>query len=166
MTQEYRVWVICEGALDEDETFDDESERDERADAIVEELKKDNVYNVEVWTANVTEGCSVGEWAGEEGTKVYERGPDPFSDYDLKSIDKKQLAELVSKLADIAEEQFDLGYLTAMETLLRGIDKHHEMCESCPFYDEMDVPGDEGYGTMAQPYCRLAKCWKVIAIIP
>jgi len=65
--QRFRVWAVVERVLEEDESYYDESDRDMRAEELTEELKQE-CWGREwgVWVANVTIGCSVGEWAGEE----------------------------------------------------------------------------------------------------
>ncbi len=71
---EHRVWVIIEGALEEDETFDFALEADQRAEELTEELREKcpmiplcSELEWEVWRADCSPGSSVGEWAGEEG---------------------------------------------------------------------------------------------------
>lgn len=70
----YKVWVICEGAVEEDEEFEATSARDQRAVDLAASCRAEcgPETSWEVWVANVTEGCSVGEWAGEEAVLVFE----------------------------------------------------------------------------------------------
>ncbi len=74
MSTEYRLWIVFEGALDDDEVFQDEDERDKQAAAVKIELERDHAgKDWQIMTANVTKGCSVGEWAGEEA-HIYAQG--------------------------------------------------------------------------------------------
>ena len=68
---EYRVWTIVEGGLEDDEVFTNEAQRDERAIITVKEIAEEcNGMDYQIYTANVTVGCSVGEFAGEEAVCI------------------------------------------------------------------------------------------------
>lgn len=63
---EYRVWSVVNGADDREETFSSPQERDEWAAMEAHSLRRDGAEDWEVYIADVTEGCSVGEFSGEE----------------------------------------------------------------------------------------------------
>jgi len=68
---EYRAWSIVEGAIDEDETFDDAATRDAYAATLADTIRSEGCKDWQVYVANVTAGCAVGEWAGEESICQY-----------------------------------------------------------------------------------------------
>jgi len=64
---EYRVWLIVGGAVEDDEVFSSRVQRDQRAEVTAREIRESAPeYDWQVWTADVSEGACVGEWAGEE----------------------------------------------------------------------------------------------------
>ncbi len=63
----YLVWANCYGCEDAFEEYDDEDERDARADQLEAQYRADKECREwEVWVANVTPGASVSEFAGED----------------------------------------------------------------------------------------------------
>ena len=66
MSTEYRVWTICDGALEDEEEFASSILRDQRAEELSRGLRASDCADWQVMTADVTYGCSVGECAGEE----------------------------------------------------------------------------------------------------
>jgi hypothetical protein len=61
---EYKLWSIVDGALDDDYTYDDSEERDKDAHKLVTEMRT-CLAPWQVFVADVTQGCAVGEWSGE-----------------------------------------------------------------------------------------------------
>lgn len=68
---EYRVWSIVDGAIDEDETFDDATTRDAYATSLADTLRSERIADWQVYVANVTSGCAVGEWADETAERRF-----------------------------------------------------------------------------------------------
>lgn len=67
MAMEYRVWNYYAGAMEDDEVFKSARERDAKAKEIADDLASPrNEEEWQVFIADVTAECSVGEWAGEE----------------------------------------------------------------------------------------------------
>lgn len=68
---EYRAWSVVNGALAEGETFATSEERDANAFELATGLMRDGTKDWQVFAADVTAGCNVGEWADETAEVRY-----------------------------------------------------------------------------------------------
>jgi len=68
---EYRTWAIVHGALDVDESFETETARDTYATSLADTLRSEGIEDWQVYVADVTAGCAVGEWADETAERRF-----------------------------------------------------------------------------------------------
>jgi len=69
---DYRLWSIVGGANEVDGVYNTWQTRDDAAAGLEQVYRsKGGPASWEIWIADVTSGCNVGDWAGEEAV-LYE----------------------------------------------------------------------------------------------